>query len=167
MQSLETLARTPVRIKTVTDGLSKTAAISERLIQIAQLRSEILDGDERLQSFHVTNAPRSLPQMASRCSSESTHAEATQSAFLGRAWISGWSPTGATYRHLKTPNQNHCHFSLDYVNGDFAVTPSSEHSGGVNVAMADGHVRFVTDGVEPQVWWAMGSRNGDDVVGLE
>ena len=28
----------------------------------------------------------------------------------------------------------------------------------VNVAMADGHVRFVTDDVEPSVWWGMGNR---------
>ena len=164
MNPLESLARSPVRMKTVTDGLSKTAAISERLIQIAQDRDQILQGDERLLSFHVTPAPRTLEQMAVRCTSAATHAEAAQSAYIGRGWISGWSPTAATYRHLKTPNQNHCHFDLQYASGDFAVTPGSEHHGGVNVAMADGHVRFVEDGIEPRIWWGMGSRNGAEAV---
>lgn len=160
--SVEGLAQSPVRIRNVVDGLAKTAAISERLIQFATERDAILTGDQRLQSFHITGGNRSLDQLASRCSATSTHADAQHSAYLGRAWISGWSPTGATYRHLKLPNTNHCHFSNSYTSGEFIVTPTSDHSGGVNVAMADGHVRFVVDGVEPSIWWSMGSRNGQD-----
>ena len=158
----EGLAPKPVRIRSVTDGLSKTAAVGERLIQSAQDSVQILDGDLRLQSFHVTPARRTLSQMAERCTPAATHADAPHSAYLGRAWISGFSPTGATYRHLKTPNQNHCHFASNFANGDFAVTPGSQHPGGVNVAMGDGHVRFVADDISPLVWWAMGSRNGGD-----
>ncbi len=48
--------------------------------------------------------------------------------------------------------------------GDFIVMPTSNHKGGVNVAFADGHVRFVTDDVESNIWWAMGSRNGRDLI---
>ena len=102
--------------------------------------------------------------MAERCDAGQTHADATNSAFLGRAWISGWSPTAGTYRHLKTPNSNHCHFSSNHADGDFAVTPSSHHDGGVNVVMADGHVEFVANDVDEHVWWAMGSRNAGDRV---
>lgn len=158
----ESLARQPVRMKNVPDGLSKTAAIAERLIQFAQDRDAVLDGPTKLQSFHVTPTARSLGMMASRCNADSTHADVVNSAYLGRAWISGWSPTGATYRHLKLPNTNHCHFTNDHTSGDFAVTPTSHHEGGVNVAYGDGHVAFVADDVEPRVWWAMGSRNGHD-----
>ncbi len=160
----ESLARQPVRIRTVTDGLSHTAAVAERLIQFAQSRDEILAGPSVLQSFHLTAAPRTLEQMAERCDAGQTHADATNSAFLGRAWISGWSPTAGTYRHLKTPNSNHCHFSSNHADGDFAVTPSSHHDGGVNVVMADGHVEFVANDVDEHVWWAMGSRNAGDRV---
>ena len=153
-----TLAHSPVRVRNVSDGLSKTAAIAERLIQTAVERSAILEGDERLMSFHITTGGRSLPQMAERCDSTNTHADAQHSAYLGRAWISGWSPTGATYRHLKPPNTTNCHFGDSFTSGEFIVTPSSYHTGGVNVAMADGHVRFVADDVQPTVWWSMGNR---------
>ncbi len=158
----ESLARQPVRIRNVTDGLSKTAAIAERLIQTAQDRDQIQSASSVLQSFHITPSPRSLSQMASNCDPTQTHADAVNSAFIGRAWISGWSPTAATYRHLKSPNTNHCHFSSNHADGQFAVTPTSAHKGGVNVAYGDGHVAFVADDIESDVWWAMGSRNGSD-----
>lgn len=163
--SVETLARSPVRMRNVTDGLSKTAAISERLIQTAADRSAILEGDERLKSFHITTANRTLPDMVKRCNASSTHADAQQSAYLGRAWISGWSPTGATYRHLKTPNTTNCHFGDSFTSGEFLVTPSSDHYGGVNVAMADGHVKFVTDDVDPLIWWSLGNRRDGLAMG--
>ncbi len=159
LPGLENLARSPVRIRNITDGLSKTAAIAERLIQTAVDRDAIETGDDRLKSYHITTGKRSMGVLSERCSSTSTHADALQSAYVGRAWISGWSPTGATYRHLKTPNTTHCHFGHSFTSGEFLVTPSSEHSGGINTAFADGHVEFVTNDVEPRIWWSLGSRN--------
>ncbi|MFM8275340.1 MAG: DUF1559 domain-containing protein [Gemmata sp.] len=47
------------------------------------------------------------------------------------------------------------------------VTPaSSYHSGGVNVGMADGSIRFVTDGVNPDAWTAAGSKSGGESLPL-
>jgi prepilin-type processing-associated H-X9-DG protein len=45
----------------------------------------------------------------------------------------------------------------------FYVAPSSYHSGGVNLCMADGSVRFVTDGIKFEAWQAMGTRSGGDL----
>lgn len=160
----ESLARQPVRIRNVTDGLSHTAAITERLIQFGSNRDEVLAAPPALLSFHITPSARPLEQMAERCNASQTHADVSHSAYLGRAWISGWSPTGATYQHLKLPNTNHCHFNSDHSSGQFAVTPTSHHEGGVNVAFADGHVEFVANDIDDHAWWAMGSRNGGDSV---
>jgi prepilin-type processing-associated H-X9-DG protein len=117
-----------------------------------------------MQSFHLTEQARSLGRMSERCDAALTHADATFSAYLGRAWISGRSATGGTYRHLKPPNKNHCHFGNSHTSGDFIITPGSNHTAGVNVVMADGHVQFVADDIAPRVWWAMGSRNGNDTA---
>ena len=47
------------------------------------------------------------------------------------------------------------------------VTPaSSYHSGGVNVSMADGSIRFITDSVNPDAWTAAGSRAGGESLPL-
>jgi prepilin-type processing-associated H-X9-DG protein/prepilin-type N-terminal cleavage/methylation domain-containing protein len=154
--------KSPVRARHVKDGLSKTAAVAERLIQRGSTREQILGGPEQTKSYHITEQPRTLEAMVERCSPASTHADLEYSAYLGQAWISGWAPTGATYMHVKPPNTNHCHFSHSITTGDFVVTPSSKHAGGVNVAYADGHVEFIADDVDMQIWWAMGSRNGGE-----
>ena len=154
-----------VRMHDVTDGLSHTAAVAEHLIQSGNRQSEILDSPETMKSYHITGNPRTLAQMVQRCSAASTHADIAMSAYLGRAWISGWSRTGATYMHVKTPNTNNCHFGLDDDSGDVLITPSSHHPGGVQLLMGDGHVVFVSDNVDAHVWWAAGSRDGDETVG--
>ena len=153
-----------VRVQQVKDGLSHTACVAERLIQRGTSPQNILNGSQKTLSFHLTERPRTLAEMASRCSPENTHADLSNSAYLGRCWLSGWAPTGPTYMHVKQPNSNHCHFSHSFSTGDFIVTPTSNHPGGVNVAFADGHVRFIPDGVDSRVWWAMGSRNGRDSI---
>jgi prepilin-type N-terminal cleavage/methylation domain-containing protein/prepilin-type processing-associated H-X9-DG protein len=45
----------------------------------------------------------------------------------------------------------------------FHVAASSYHTGGVNVCMADGSVRFVRDSIDFFVWQAMGSMAGGEV----
>jgi len=41
----------------------------------------------------------------------------------------------------------------------------SYHRGGVNVTLADGSTRFITDFIDLSVWRALGTRNGAEVVG--
>ncbi len=44
------------------------------------------------------------------------------------------------------------------------VSARSNHQGGVNVAMGDGSVRFVNEGIARHTWHAMGSASFDDIV---
>lgn len=65
-----------------------------------------------------------------------------------------------------TLNQRNCRYS-DFSTPaqlilNIAVTPSSQHGGGVNVCNADGSVTFVSDSVDADVWWSLGSRNAGD-----
>jgi prepilin-type processing-associated H-X9-DG protein len=46
------------------------------------------------------------------------------------------------------------------------VGARSRHSGGVNVAMADGSVRFMPDSIDLVTWRALGTRSGGEVVAL-
>ncbi len=77
----------------------------------------------------------------------------------------------AYYTHTLPPNWNRRvpGGNQQYNCGDtsithFHVAASSYHSGGVNVVMADGSVRFVPDGISFSTWQAMGSMNGGEVV---
>jgi len=42
---------------------------------------------------------------------------------------------------------------------------SSDHSGGINVALADGSVRFVSGSVSPATWWAAMTPRGGETLG--
>jgi len=44
------------------------------------------------------------------------------------------------------------------------ATARSRHPLGVNVLMADGSGRFVSDSIAQQVWRALGTRNGAELV---
>jgi prepilin-type N-terminal cleavage/methylation domain-containing protein/prepilin-type processing-associated H-X9-DG protein len=48
-----------------------------------------------------------------------------------------------------------------------AVTARSYHSGGVNVLLADGSVRFVNNGISAQTWLGLGTRAGGEVPGSD
>ena len=52
-----------------------------------------------------------------------------------------------------------------YNNRNMIVTPRSLHAGGVQVLLADGSVRFVTDSIALDTWQALGSPALGEVVG--
>jgi prepilin-type N-terminal cleavage/methylation domain-containing protein/prepilin-type processing-associated H-X9-DG protein len=54
-----------------------------------------------------------------------------------------------------------------YVDHKIIVTPRSFHTGGVNVAMCDGSVRFVTNNISLVTWQALGSPAGGEVIGSD
>jgi prepilin-type N-terminal cleavage/methylation domain-containing protein/prepilin-type processing-associated H-X9-DG protein len=41
---------------------------------------------------------------------------------------------------------------------------TSNHPGGVNVALADGSVKFVKSSIQMQIWWALGTKAGNEVI---
>ena len=51
-------------------------------------------------------------------------------------------------------------------NGLVWASARSYHSGGVNASMADGSVRFYTDGTAQAVWSALATRAGGETLNL-
>jgi prepilin-type processing-associated H-X9-DG protein len=54
-----------------------------------------------------------------------------------------------------------------FLDGGYMVTPSSRHPGGVNMVLCDGSVAFRSNEIDPQAWFALGSRNGGEVSSVE
>ena len=52
-------------------------------------------------------------------------------------------------------------------NGANFANATSNHPGGVNVLFADGSVKFIKDSIAMNIWWALGMRNGGEVVSAD
>ena len=96
---------------------------------------------------------------------------ASYSTMRGFSWCDGNG--GWTYTNLiQTPNHDAtfqgggCRFNCAGcgIDSSFSYAVSSNHPGGANMLMADGSVRFVKDGVSRLTWWALGTRNGNEVI---
>jgi prepilin-type processing-associated H-X9-DG protein len=93
--------------------------------------------------------------------------------WLGFSWALGfpWHYPTNRYFHNNTPNGLSCTNPSDQCCGlggtDPLITATSNHPGGVNVCFTDGSVRFVKDSVNPQTWWALGSKSGGEVVSAD
>jgi len=127
--------KSKVKISDVTDGLSKTVMLAEGVVAPDPLSSIDLRGGY----FNTQNGEPLVSTLYPPNTS------------MGDGWygfFSNWSPkapTGGTSR--------------------FVQYTRSWHTAGVNVAMADGSVRFVTDFVNAAIWTAAGTRAGNDTTG--
>jgi prepilin-type processing-associated H-X9-DG protein len=45
------------------------------------------------------------------------------------------------------------------------MSASSRHTGGVNLCLVDGSVRFVGDSVAEEIWTALGTISGGETIG--
>jgi prepilin-type processing-associated H-X9-DG protein len=83
----------------------------------------------------------------------------------GSWWIYGGT---SIYSHTVTPNQKACDHLDDShqdVRGSVTtVNASSYHPGGVNVAFADGSVRFIKSSVNYLTWYGLATQNGGEVI---
>ncbi len=146
------------------DGTSNTALLSERLIQSGNSAAEIREADDRLRSLHILERRETLAEIVDQMSS--SHAHIFESAHIGRSWSSGSPLVAPTYMHVQPPNSPIGHYNTSMDEGDFVISASSRHPGGVNVALVDGSIQFVSDSVSKEVWWAVGSRDDGRVESL-
>jgi prepilin-type N-terminal cleavage/methylation domain-containing protein/prepilin-type processing-associated H-X9-DG protein len=82
----------------------------------------------------------------------------------GEWWIQG---DRNNYSHTQTPNRRACNYNNIGVDGRGTINmmgASSLHPGGVNVAFADGSVKFLKNSVSFRTWYAIATPNGNEVV---
>ena len=141
-----------VKMKDVVDGTSKTALFSERLL--ADGSNGIVSAVEDV-FFHPGN-PATADEALSLCQAVDTANLANQfPLFMGAPWMHHQH----RYHHISPPNGRSCGF---FTVGKSTMPPSSRHPEGVNVAMVDGSVQFVTSSVDLATWRALGTRDGGE-----
>jgi prepilin-type processing-associated H-X9-DG protein len=169
----------------VTDGTSNTAMFSERLLGLLgspQVFPGKTSNSKRgnfatsvavtINNRGVTGLPGTTALLAA-CNSLPGTTPSAASNYNGRLWIVGypWNYVVNRYTHVGTPNTMMCYASNSFAGSDGGpqdtIPPTSNHSGGVNMCMADGSVRFVKDSVSVQTFWAIGTRDRGEVISAD
>jgi prepilin-type N-terminal cleavage/methylation domain-containing protein len=166
---------TSIRFRDVTDGLSMTAAFSEKVKGIGnsnQGQRDPLKPTANIFQVNFTPSaanPDTIPQpYYNLCIAinPNTRALPTTEA-MGNHWWSG-HPYAGRYNHVMLPNTWSCLYPINgLTNGNGAVPPSSRHPGIVNVLFGDGTVRPIKSTVSTTIWWALGTRAGGEAVSAD
>jgi prepilin-type N-terminal cleavage/methylation domain-containing protein/prepilin-type processing-associated H-X9-DG protein len=147
------------KLAMVTDGTSNTALSSERLLGdfnqgIATPRRDI---------YVSATWPTTPEEAFQQCEAvDKTSTPSNGESGSGAPWLDGFLHT-SIYKHVTPPNRTSCYFYP----ARLTMTASSQHPGGVNVGMIDGSVRFMKDSVNREVWRAVGSMNGGEVISAD
>jgi prepilin-type processing-associated H-X9-DG protein len=141
----------------ITDGLSNTGFFSERVMA---------DGNNAIVSpvsdvFFSAAAPTTPDDAYQLCQAvDITNLASQFPLFMGAPWLCGQH----IFTHVSPPNSRSCGFfrALRAV-----MPPSSKHPGGVNLLLGDGSVRFTKDTIDRQVWRALGTIAGGEVISAD
>lgn len=151
-----------IRPSEISDGLSQTVAMSERLNHdIGRPAPEVMAKQPRRYFFWTEtrysdrgDEPRAIDDCRSRRTT-------TFPQTYGVWAVNLHNHSG--YDHILPPNHPGCYNGPEDFGIEqdlFLIPASSEHPGGVNSLLADGAVRFVSESIDGEVWQALGSRNG-------
>jgi prepilin-type N-terminal cleavage/methylation domain-containing protein/prepilin-type processing-associated H-X9-DG protein len=149
-------AQTPLRIFNIADGTSNTAAFSESTLGDGQVPASAA-ADPRVALLLVAGGNDPTP-------ADCDAGNGTWSGNRGGQWINGHYGN-TLYNHYYPPNPPG-KWDCGNASGNKALsTARSFHSGGVNLLLCDGSVRFVSNGVDLAAWRALATRDGGETPG--
>jgi prepilin-type processing-associated H-X9-DG protein len=172
--------RLGVRLADILDGTSNTILMSERLkANMGQTAVTAGQVEDRVGTAMGVAAITTSPIACYATTDGKYFVSGTQvKARFGSLWTDG-QPERVAFNTVIAPNGPACVDDMN-VNADSAngvYPPSSRHPGGVNILMADGATRFISDSVDTGnlgaaqtltgpsvygVWGALGSKDGGE-----
>ena len=141
----------------IVDGLSQTAAFSEHI------KGDFSNGLSSPQSdtYRPGTFPATVQEAWDQCQLIDTNNLSFQGNSNGGAPWMNHGHTQTRYWHSFLPGTRSCMFPPQRI----STTANSGHTGGVNVLLFDGSVRFITYGISLNTWQALGTRAGREVLG--
>ncbi|MDR1269811.1 MAG: DUF1559 domain-containing protein [Planctomycetaceae bacterium] len=171
---------------TVTDGTSNTVAFSESVTYATMNGTDlkgniaVLGAGTSITDGNWSNNRATIRQqcLAARDSADSRQiTNPAEDKFNCRGWDWRGAPPQNAFSTVLQPNSPSCAENTQPKYGQVLMTATSNHTGGVNVSMTDGSVRFISDTIDhgaitndgvttgPSrfgVWGAIGSASGDE-----
>jgi prepilin-type processing-associated H-X9-DG protein len=164
-----------VRMASITDGTSNTAAFGEWIrgngtsnvtnIPATQvgLGMIISPFGDNVNSY--LGSPAREVQISKDC--DNVSGNVTIYSWKGDWWIADLF----SYSHTSPPNHRSCWYSdvggRPYSGIASVMTASSRHPGGANIAFCDGSVKFIKSTINYGTWQGLGTRNGQEVVSAD
>lgn len=148
-ENLDVVKNPGATLASITDGLSNTVAFSETLLGAGGTAPT------------ASNDVNAFYKQANPLSQANCDASTTFVTDRGSSWADGAFNCGL-YNNVRPPNSPQ--FDCVQHSNPAWKAARSRHSGGVNVLLADGSVRFVRDSIALPTWQAMGTRAGGEVV---
>jgi len=164
----------PYAIRDCIDGTSNTIAFSEALVGDTRrgnhTRRNGMTGVDFVRQFNVQENPQQYQTTMNACDQfwRANEANNVYTNSPGTRWVMG--VTGWTiFSTAVPPNGKEWNACRDGCRGcgidnTQIMNSSSLHPGGVNVLFGDGSVRFIKDSIALQTWWALGTREGGEVL---
>jgi prepilin-type processing-associated H-X9-DG protein len=153
----------PIGQREIVDGTSHTAAFSEWIRGgMSDLNGQPLSVQQKDRLSVVWNGggPTAYGGTNTGHAGDIAYELGYQWNFKGEVWWLGNGSRGSGLGFGKRPNRKAC--DAGWESFDLGIPASSLHPGGVNILFCDGSVRFVSDSVDRDAWWAMGTRNGQE-----
>ena len=163
---------TGLALSALTDGTSNTAMFSE-VMRSQTANSTTVDYTTNVASGDIAVDPGlSDGRAVSGCAGGSVSRRIN---YVGLQYYRGGINHHSFYSHTLPPNWNRKQqvvANQKYTCGDASfrrahIAASSYHSGGVNVCLADGSVRFIRDSINFDTWRAFGTRGNGEVFTLD
>jgi prepilin-type N-terminal cleavage/methylation domain-containing protein/prepilin-type processing-associated H-X9-DG protein len=166
------------RVGDIRDGTANTAAFSERVSgpNTTGIRDKLNARKDNVSwpGQGVTEAamtPAMVKTAVDACDGAGVGTLFTRYDSSGQNWIYYRAHDNALYQHAIPPNRPDCCLITSVGRPRqpggrrWGLMPaSSRHPGGVNLLMIDGTVRFASQNVDLDVWWAVGSIAGSETI---
>jgi prepilin-type N-terminal cleavage/methylation domain-containing protein/prepilin-type processing-associated H-X9-DG protein len=168
----------PVVLAGIRDGTSNTLAFGEWRIGTGNMAQVSIPQDiiflGSLPPGVSVNTPQmnmaaggaALQQWLPKCAAAAATNRQGKTPTLGESWAYGLM--GYTLGNtLQPPNPKYPNCSANgtgTIQSQGMFTLSSYHSGGANILMCDGSVKFLKDSTNMQIVWALGSRDQGEII---
>jgi hypothetical protein len=156
-----------IRMRDIYDGTSNTAAFGEQLIGDNN-NAAYRPGDVVRGIAFTGNAQRPTQAELDTYGTACQGGIGNHHSHGGREWAIGM-PAQTLFNTVAQPNWRYptCQTctGCGWMDSQGVFPARSRHTGGVQICLADGGVRFVSENVDLNTWQNVGSINGGEVIG--